>query len=258
MRNTHLMHRSRAQRGLTILELMVAMVLGLMLMAVAIQIFIGNRDINRFNNNLARVQENGRFAFGQIARVVRMTGYQGDSAAAWVLGPMSLVNGGVTPLAGTDNATSGSDTFTLAYQGAADNFIKDCHGADVPTVPIGSVVTNTYALDAGNQLTCAVSLNGAAAVTLPVINGVEAMHVLYGLDTDDDDAANQYVTAGNVADMEDVVSMRVSLLLRTLDDNLIGVTDTGTYPLLDETVDPVDDRRLRRVFTTTINLRNRL
>jgi type IV pilus assembly protein PilW len=52
--------------------------------------------------------------------------------------------------------------------------------------------------------------------------------------------------------------MRVSLLLRTLDDNLIGVTDTGTYPLLDETVDPVDDRRLRRVFTTTINLRNRL
>jgi type IV pilus assembly protein PilW len=258
MRNTHLMHRSRAQRGFTLLELMVAMVLGLMLMAVAIQIFIGNRDIHRFNNNLARVQENGRFAFGQIARVVRMTGYQGDSAAAWVLGPMSLVNGGVTALAGTDNATNGSDTFTLAYQGAADNFIKDCHGADVPTVPIGSVVTNTYALDAGNQLTCAVSLNGAAAVTLPVIDGVEAMHVLYGLDTDDDDAANQYVTAGNVADMEDVVSMRVSLLLRTLDDNLIGVTDTGTYAILDETVDPVDDRRLRRVFTTTINLRNRL
>jgi type IV pilus assembly protein PilW len=258
MRNTHLMHRSRTQRGFTLLELMVAMVLGLMLMAVAIQIFIGNRDIHRFNNNLARVQENGRFAFGQIARVVRMTGYQGDSAAAWVLGPMSLVNGGVTALAGTDNATNGSDTFTLAYQGAADNFIKDCHGADVPTVPIGSVVTNTYALDAGNQLTCAVSLNGAAAVTLPVIDGVEAMHVLYGLDTDDDDAANQYVTAGNVADMEDVVSMRVSLLLRTLDDNLIGVTDTGTYAILDETVDPVDDRRLRRVFTTTINLRNRL
>jgi type IV pilus assembly protein PilW len=255
MRNTHLMHRSRAQRGFTLLELMVAMVLGLMLMAVAIQIFIGNRDINRFNNNLARVQENGRFAFGQIARVVRMTGYQGDSAAAWVLGPMSLVNGGVTPLAGTDNATSGSDTFTLAYQGAADNFIKDCHGIDVAA---GSVVTNTYALDAGNQLTCAVSLNGAAAVTLPVINGVEAMHVLYGLDTNNDDAANQYVKAGSVADMEDVVSMRVSLLLRTLDDDLIGVTDTGTYLILDETVDPVDDRRLRRVFTTTINLRNRL
>lgn len=253
--NTHRMQRPGTQQGFTIIELMVAMVLGLLLMAVAIQIFVGNRDTYRYNNNLARLQENGRFAFDQIAQVVRMTAYQGDSPAAWVLGPMSQANGGVTPLAGTDNATNGSDTFALTYQGSADNFIKDCQGANVAA---GSIVTNTYALDANNQLTCAVILDGAAAVTRLVIDGVEAMHVLYGVDTDSDDAANQYVSAGNVADMEDVVSIRLSMLLRSLDDALIEVTDTGTYTLLDETVDPADDRRLRRVFSTTINLRNQL
>ena len=164
-------------------------------------------------------------------------------------------NGGVTPLAGTDNATNDSDTFTLTFQGSGDSFIKDCQGTDVAA---DETVANTFALDANNQLTCAVSLDGAAATTLMVIDGVEAMHVLYGVDTDDDDAANQYVSAGNVADMEDVVSLRLSMLLRTLDDNVMEVTDTGTYALLDETVDPADDRRLRRVFSTTINLRNQL
>jgi len=254
-RNTCRLHRSGSQKGLTIIELMVAMVLGLLLMAMAIHIFVGSRDTYRYNSNLARLQENGRFAFEQISRVVRMTGYQGDSAAAWVLGPMTLANGGVTPLAGTDNAVNDSDTITLSYQGSTDNFIKDCHGTDVAA---GETVQNLYALDGNNQLTCAVTLDGVAGATLPVIDGVEAMHVLFGVDTDNDDAANQYVSAGNVGDMEDVVSLRLSMLLRTLDDDIVEVTDTGTHDLLDETVDPADDRRLRRVFSTTINLRNQL
>ena len=255
MRNSRRPHRFGAKQGFTLIELMVAMVLGMLLMAVAIQIFVGNRDTYRFNSNLARVQENGRFAFDQIARVVRMTGYQGQSAANWVLGPMSLANGGVTPLAGTDNATNASDSITLTYQGSADNFIKDCRGNNIAG---GSVVTNTYALDANRQLTCAVVVDGVATGTQPVIDGVEAMHVLYGVDTDNNDSANQYVSAGNVGDMEDIVSLRLAMLLRTRDDSLIEVTDTNTYAVLDETVNPVDDRRVRRVFSTTINLRNRL
>ena len=57
MRNTPPMRRFGGQPGFTLIELMVAMVLGMLLMAVAIQIFVGNRDTYRFNSNLARVQE---------------------------------------------------------------------------------------------------------------------------------------------------------------------------------------------------------
>ncbi len=251
--------RPRAQAGLTLIELMVAMVLGLVLMGVAMNVFLSTRETHRVVINLARVQENGRFALEQISQIIRMTGYQGDTAAQWVLGPLTLATSGVNRLAGTDNATNGSDTITTAFRGAADTFIKDCHGINVAAT---DTVVNQYALSANNELTCGVSRNGGAMQTLVVVDGVESMHVMYGIDTNNDDAADQYVTSPNVPDMEDVVSVRVALLLMTQDVSLAGQIDTRTYTLLDETVydtaTPANDRRLRRVMTATVDLRNHL
>ena len=51
------------------------------------------------------------------------------------------------------------------------------------------------------------------------MEGVESMEILYGVDTDGDDAANYYVTADAVADWAQVVSVRVSLLVATIDNN---------------------------------------
>ncbi|GMQ95630.1 MAG: hypothetical protein BMS9Abin14_078 [Gammaproteobacteria bacterium] len=251
--------RSRHQSGLTLIELMVAMVLGLVLMGVAISVFLSNRETHRVVNNLARVQENGRFALEQISQIVRMSGYQGDTAAQWVLGPLTQATSGVNRLAGTNNTTNGSDTITVAFRGADDTFIKDCQGVSVVAA---DTVVNQYALSANNELTCSVSRNGGAAQTLVVVDGVEAMQVMYGIDTNGDDAADQYVTSPNVADMEDVVSLRLGLLLMTDDAFLASQNDTNTYTLLDETIydaaTPANDRRLRRVMTATVNLRNHL
>jgi len=46
--------------------------------------------------------------------------------------------------------------------------------------------------------------------------GVEGMQILYGEDTDNDRSVNRYVTADNVADMSQVVSLKLSLLMVTL------------------------------------------
>jgi len=66
-----------AQRGLTLVELMIAMLLGLLLTAGMIQVFMGNRVTYAFNENLSRIQENSRFALQHMAEVVRMGGYTG-------------------------------------------------------------------------------------------------------------------------------------------------------------------------------------
>lgn len=53
---------NRRQRGLTLVELMVALVLGMLVMAGVIQLFIANKETYRVQDGLARVQEAGRFA----------------------------------------------------------------------------------------------------------------------------------------------------------------------------------------------------
>ena len=88
-----------------------------------------------------------------------------------------------------------------------------------------------------------------------LVEGIEEMQVLYGLDTDDDDFPNRYVTSANVPVMTDVMSVRLMLLVRSANDFVAEAPQTYTFN--GATVTP-NDRRLRQVFTTTIALRNRL
>ena len=59
--------------------------------------------------------------------------------------------------------------------------------------------------------------------------------------------------------MDNVVAIRVALLMKTVGDlgEVAASADTDTYDLLGETVDPSNDRVIRRVVSTTINIRNR-
>lgn len=60
--------------GFSLVELMVAMVLGLLLSGAAISLFITARESYRTNEALARVQETGRYAFEILARSLREAG----------------------------------------------------------------------------------------------------------------------------------------------------------------------------------------
>jgi type IV pilus assembly protein PilW len=65
------------QAGLSLIELMVAMVIGLILMLGVIQIFIASQAASRLSEGVARAQENGRFALDFLERDVRMAGHLG-------------------------------------------------------------------------------------------------------------------------------------------------------------------------------------
>lgn len=69
--------RRGRQQGLTLVEILVAIVVSLILIAGVIQIFVGTRQTYRFQDALARVQENGRFAIETISRDVRQAGFVG-------------------------------------------------------------------------------------------------------------------------------------------------------------------------------------
>lgn len=120
------------QSGLSLIELMISMVLGLLVVGGAIGVFLSNQRTYRTTESLARVQENARVAFELMAREVREAG--GNPCAAnlptanvlknpgaswwsnWAAGVMGYDNGSLPGTAtGTDaielmSATSGGVT----------------------------------------------------------------------------------------------------------------------------------------------------
>lgn len=86
-----------------------------------------------------------------------------------------------------------------------------------------------------------------------LIEGVQDMQVLYGEDTDNDQSANRYAAKAAV-NMANVVSVRISLLLRSIENNVLGTNQTVAYNSANVAA---PNGQLYRVFTTTIALRNR-
>lgn len=65
------------EKGVTIVELMVALALGLFLLGGVITIYVSSRQAYRTSDALTRVQDNGRFAMELISRDLRRVGYKG-------------------------------------------------------------------------------------------------------------------------------------------------------------------------------------
>ncbi|HEV2623183.1 MAG TPA: PilW family protein [Frateuria sp.] len=66
-----MMVRSFTARGVTLIELMVAMVLGLLVAAGIVTVFLSTSSSNRAQNQLAQLQEDGRFAITRITQDLR-------------------------------------------------------------------------------------------------------------------------------------------------------------------------------------------
>jgi type IV pilus assembly protein PilW len=77
MKNNIPASRCFDQRGLTLVELMVALVMGLILLAGLATVLIANKKTYRHQDALARLQENGRFAISILERDIRSAGNTG-------------------------------------------------------------------------------------------------------------------------------------------------------------------------------------
>ncbi len=67
------------QRGVSLIELMVAVVVGLLLLGGLIQVYLSNKQSYNAQEQLARMQESGRFAMDMITLDLRRAGYWGGN-----------------------------------------------------------------------------------------------------------------------------------------------------------------------------------
>ncbi len=145
--------------------------------------------------------------------------------------------------------------------------------------------TKTYFVgvaSSGGDPSLYVRINGQTPT--PLIEGIENMQILYGVDTDvtPDGIANKYVSADAASDLDldgdpntvfdAVVSVKISLLVRT-PNNLPGVNRDLTAnsnlkykmgsPVSPIIIDPIADdssnadRHMRKIYTMTIKIRNK-
>lgn len=334
----------KKQSGFSIVELMVAVVLGLVISAAISVIFLTSNKTNKTQDNTARLQENARLAINKMQTDIRLAGYRGcngkkvpplpplpplDSniiaaityvnnmglslqgfnggASSWspaldgsisgaspapALGsdvitirmgvgagvPLSaaLANGLATiPItSNTDNLLIGSaaliadceqsiafivtaTTATTLSHTAGSNTVADfgrAFGTDALVMPVSTV---TYYVAPSSDLVGGLSLwrttNGGASEELA--DNVEKLKILYGEDIDGDLAPDKYVTANNVLNMNNVIAIKLMLLMRTSDDNLSALGQSYTFNGVAGIVPT--DKRIRRTFTTTVTIRNR-
>jgi type IV pilus assembly protein PilW len=264
------------QSGLTVVEIMIAMVVGLVLLAGVIQLFLSNKQNYRVQEGLSRLQENGRYAMDVAVLNLRQAGYKAHGLTADETA-FAVDNSGYAPananfptagqiVTGADNNTSGVDlvldgTDTISFRlQAPDDALDDSEFWDC-LVLLGpeEVAVNTLYVKAPEQeLHCRSEAGGDD--DQPLLDGVQDMQVQYGVDTDSDGIANMYGTATDVTSAGEwtrVVSVRIALLLNTV-GGITNDPDTSIYNLLGTTVGPFNDRLRRHVFTTTVALRNQL
>jgi type IV pilus assembly protein PilW len=337
---------NKHQRGISMVEILVALVISVFLLGGIVQIYVANKATFRFTDAISRIQENGRFAMDIVAEDLRMAGFWGCAIfdpddTDNIVNNLNVASAGYDPvlhdfvgqgaIQGTENdGLNGSDSFSLrgskpnqanvrppynvatsdSIQVTANDYldsgdivmVSNCRGADifqVTNVTNGAnasqeaVVHNTGSGSPGNYnpgscggggnahclsqtygsdaalfelqsvtYTIAAGASGEPALwrsengtNVELVEGVEEMQLLYGIDDDNDKYANQYVASNAVADMNDVIAVRLMLLMRSEDDLVAEAPQTYTFN--GNTVTPAD-RRLRQVFTTTIGLRNRI
>ncbi|MEN6585228.1 MAG: PilW family protein, partial [Sulfuricella sp.] len=110
-----------------------------------------------------------------------------------------------------------------------------------------------------------------ATVAQELVEGVEDMQIMYGVDTTPtaDHIVDTYLNANDVAGAgvpgatpaekwQRVLSVKVNLLMRSTEDGITSAPQVYHYPDPGSAATTPADRRLRRAFTSTIAVRNRL
>ena len=129
------------QHGFSLIEMLIAMTLGLILLSGMIAVFAGNKRSAEMNTAMANIQENARYALSAIAKDIRMSGFQGcldleRGALNVVANPPTNVplrqDGGFRASASTGAVIGPNGQWTPDIVAAGINFVPPANRQPVP------------------------------------------------------------------------------------------------------------------------------
>jgi len=196
-----------AHQGFTLLELMIAMTIGLFLAGALVTVVQTNKKVFLDQNQLEQMQDGQRMAMTLMTDVIQSAGY---FPQPWAnsLGTTLVASGSFA----NSQAMTGSlgDSISVRYMTAPQDGILNCSGLS-NTSGANVLYVNTFAVVAG-QLQC-TDQNGAIYT---LVSGVTNLSVLYGVNTAaGGNNVDTYMTAAQVSAppgyWQNVISVQISL-----------------------------------------------
>lgn len=178
--------KKHSQVGISMVEVMIALLIGAFLIGGLIQLFIGSKQTYNMQDANSRLQENGRFAIGFLSADVHEAAFWGcwsdPSKRNDVFSALSLT--AVPSISGTDNTgINGSDSITVSgfkYKGIPIT------GASTDTSPLIIAPNTGNSLNANDwALVTDCEDANVFQVTKDVGAGINVQHALHTLNSYD-------------------------------------------------------------------------
>jgi type IV pilus assembly protein PilW len=215
--------RRRAQRGFTLVELMIAVLIGLFLAGGLLTLTSAMKRTSMVQGDLGQLHDTERLSLSLMADVIQSSGFftfpspPGATTAATTF--PSGTFGGTTWLAaqtisGTDGGTASAqtDTISVRYTSAGGDGVLNCIGG---TVTAATSWVATLQVDGAGNLQCLLTTNGTTAGTaITLASGVQYMQILYGVQTNtaaSTFSVDTYLTATQVTNWQNVISAQITL-----------------------------------------------
>ena len=321
------MRTLRSQAGLSLIELMISITLGLMILSGVAFVFVNTSQARNEIERTSRQIENGRYAVELLVDDISLAGYYGELDVGALTPPGALPTDqcSTSPvdwlswmplhIQGFDNGTgfnattcpltnhkAGTDVVVIRRTRTCVAGTTGCEAAiagqpyvqvslcstEATLNKIGLEGTETFDLKQNDCTNTAVKrkyfvhvyyistdngsganvptlkrmeLDGTSWTTTPLVEGIEQMNLIYGVDSTGDGAPDNYTAApATIADWLNVVSVQIYLLARNLETSP-DYTDGKTYNLgIDSlgaavTVTPADNYR-RHIYSSVVRLNN--
>lgn len=242
----------KLQYGLSLVELLIAMALGLLLTVGALQMMLSSQGLYRTTDSLSRIQESGRFALDFLAKDIRMGGYNIITGVALY----SQDCGSFSPCT-ADGGGAASDRIGIQL---SPSRAVDCLGN-----PVEDAVVNVYFLQTVGGISSLYCggfdpVTNAVNAGQPLVDGVENLQILYGIKNTDFDGnlqfIEQYVPASAGLDFATVATVRIALLVNNGQVNGNGDKASRSFTLLNAPQQNFDDKHQRQIYTSTISINN--
>ena len=297
------MKQKTMSQGFSLVELMVGLLISLLVGFVAVGYLVSSSRTLTYQNNNDLIQENARFAFELIASESRLAGLNevGTNGSIWLNSTTDLLVDGISAQAVCKNdltvATVGStlcNANNLTYSlGGTTSIISDrfalmyaqetgttCTGQDISTFQrilsvywvadldndgVPSLYCQAYS-STPNLITKVYNAFTLMGTTSALVDGIETLQVLYGVDTDGDQQVDSYSDYGSisVANRRNILSAKVGFMINSgqVIDSEASSLKTGDTTLDNRTLTVLgqsftrNDRVARNTLATSIQFPN--